>query len=68
MAGNVRVVRAPWNEVLIQELEQFPDGAHDDQVDGVSGAFNTLSELWAPPIRAPKKPDATRWGNRARGF
>jgi predicted phage terminase large subunit-like protein len=47
-AGNVKLVRGPWNEALIQELENFPDGAHDDQVDALSGAFNAL--LATPPM------------------
>lgn len=39
---NVRVLRAPWNEEFFTELENFPDGAHDDIVDVLSGAFNEL--------------------------
>lgn len=42
-AGNVYLVRAPWNEVLIQELEQFPESKHDDQVDSTSGVYLMLS-------------------------
>lgn len=42
-AGNVRVVRAPWNKTLLDELLGFPTGAHDDQVDAASGAFNKLA-------------------------
>jgi predicted phage terminase large subunit-like protein len=38
----VKVVRAPWNDVFFAELEAFPDGKHDDIVDGASGAFNEL--------------------------
>jgi predicted phage terminase large subunit-like protein len=41
-AGNVRLVRAPWNARFIEELVGFPNGEHDDQVDAVSGAFNKL--------------------------
>lgn len=40
--GNVFVLRAPWNEALFTELENFPDGPHDDIVDVLSGAFNEL--------------------------
>ena len=42
--ANVKLVTGPWNEVFIRELENFPDGAHDDQVDALSGAFNALVE------------------------
>jgi hypothetical protein len=30
---------------FLQELEYFPDGAHDDQVDALSGAHASLVEL-----------------------
>lgn len=38
----VKVVIDKWNRELMNELEQFPNGAHDDQADAVSGAFNEL--------------------------
>jgi predicted phage terminase large subunit-like protein len=41
-AGNIKLVRGPWNEAFLRELENFPEGAHDDQVDALSGAFNSL--------------------------
>jgi predicted phage terminase large subunit-like protein len=42
-AGNVRLVRGEWNEAYLQELCVFPNGSHDDQVDGSSCAFNELT-------------------------
>ena len=42
-AGNVRLVRAEWNEEYLRELHGFPDGRHDDQVDASSGAFAKLA-------------------------
>lgn len=39
-AKNVKVVAAPWNDEFFTELENFPDGAHDDIVDALSGAYN----------------------------
>ncbi len=42
-AGNIYVLRAPWNDEFFKELENFPEGAHDDIVDTLSGAFNELS-------------------------
>lgn len=42
-AGNVDVLRGPWNEVWFSELEGFPEGAHDDDADSTSRAFNALS-------------------------
>jgi predicted phage terminase large subunit-like protein len=41
-AGNIKVLRAPWNEEFFNELENFPEGSHDDIVDTLSGAFNEL--------------------------
>jgi predicted phage terminase large subunit-like protein len=42
--GNLLLVRGRWNKTLIDECVQFPKGAHDDQVDAVSGAINHLSK------------------------
>lgn len=42
-AGNVKIVRGDWNEAFLEELSQFPLGAHDDQVDAASIAFNGLA-------------------------
>ena len=42
-AGNIDVVKGPWNEVFFSELEAFFDPKYkDDQVDALSGAFNAL--------------------------
>ncbi|WP_043617702.1 phage terminase large subunit [Chromobacterium violaceum] len=40
--GNVMMLRASWNQDLIEEMRMFPNGAHDDQVDALSRAFNEL--------------------------
>lgn len=37
--GTWFVVNAEWNESFINELELFPHGDNDDQVDGLSGAY-----------------------------
>ena len=42
-AGNVYIVKGEWNETFFDELELFPDGEHDDQVDAASGAFNEVA-------------------------
>ena len=39
----VAIVRGAWNEDYLAELENFPDGKNDDQVDGSSGAFSMLT-------------------------
>ena len=41
--GNLWMVEARWNRDLIDEMCEFPLGAHDDQVDACSGAFRNLA-------------------------
>ena len=43
-AGNVRIVRGDWNEAFFAEIEIFPNGPHDDQVDAAAGAFELLAD------------------------
>ena len=47
--GNIYLVRGPWNKAFLDELEAFPKGGHDDQVDGLSGAFNFLESSNVQP-------------------
>lgn len=43
-AGNVLLPReASWVPGFVSELEDFPKGRHDDQVDAVAAAFNRLA-------------------------
>jgi len=50
-AGNVLVLRGPWNERWFQMLEGFPELPHDDDVDATSRAFHLVAasdlSLWA---------------------
>lgn len=63
-AGNVKMLRATWNQTYIQELANFPEGNKDDQVDASSGAFMMLANrphghvasAW-PGSTPPSKPD-----------
>jgi predicted phage terminase large subunit-like protein len=41
-AGNVSMLAAPWNRAFRQELEDFPGGKNDDQVDAAATAFAHL--------------------------
>lgn len=52
-AGNVDVLRGAWNDEWFDNLEAFPDGAHDDDADSTARAFNSLS-LAPPPARKVK--------------
>ncbi len=54
-AGNLVIIRAPWNRVFVEELRDFPSGAKDDQVDALSRAFAHLIEA-AKPTRQIKLP------------
>jgi len=40
--GLVKLVDGPWLDGLLRELEGFPLGKHDDQVDALSGACTLL--------------------------
>ena len=41
--GQVYIMRGNWNQALFDELEAFPLGAHDDQVDALSGGYDMLT-------------------------
>jgi predicted phage terminase large subunit-like protein len=41
-AGLVLLVEGDWNKAFLDELTSFPTGAHDDQVDAISSAFDKL--------------------------
>lgn len=43
-AGNIKILRGSWNNQFLEELTNFPDGAHDDQVDTLSGGILELSQ------------------------
>ena len=52
-AGNVKLLRAPWNEAFLSEMENLSEDdseyAHDDQADASSGAFAELAGTsWRP--------------------
>ena len=42
-AGNVVLCPGAWRDPLRAEAADFPNGAHDDQIDGAAGAFAKLS-------------------------
>ena len=54
-AGNVKLLKGPWNEVFLDEIGMFPNGAHDDQVDAAADAFNELvgTAMTGAPIAMP---------------
>ena len=46
--GNVRMLRGAWIGPFLDEVEAFPVGSHDDQVDALSGAFMVLRSVNSP--------------------
>lgn len=57
-AGLIKLVRGEWVPAFLDELEAFPEGGHDDQVDALSGAFSQLANKPGPPSTS-KSP----WGS-----
>lgn len=41
-SGKVHMVAAPWNKKLIEEIESFPNGAHDDQLSALALAYKRI--------------------------
>ncbi len=41
-AGNVVMVRAPWNRDFVEELRTFPNGLNDDMADAAARAYARL--------------------------
>lgn len=44
-AGNVSLVRAPWNDPYLNEAETFPNGRFMDQIDATSRAAARLMQM-----------------------
>jgi predicted phage terminase large subunit-like protein len=42
--GRVYMLRASWNQPMLDELVEMPDGKHDDQADTLSQGYNELFE------------------------
>lgn len=58
-AGKVALVRGPWVDDFLGEACAFPYGAHDDQVDAVSGAVQLVARS-APLDRRRNRPVRAR--------
>lgn len=59
-AGNIKLVRGPWINDFLDEIEAFPqEGAHDDQVDAMSGGYAVLSRGRSMLIRPGATPIQT---------
>ena len=42
-AGYLKIVTGVWNDAFLEEAALFPGGAHDDQIDALSGAIAALT-------------------------
>ena len=42
-AGNVKLLRGPWNDRWLNHMHGQPELPHDDEMDAASGAFNELA-------------------------
>ncbi len=62
-AGTVSVLAGRWNGAFLAELEDFPGGACDDQVDALSRAFGMMVSA---PVSVPGGARVARveWGER----
>lgn len=47
-AGTVTILKGGWNRDFLEELQDFPGGAKDDQVDALSRAFSMVLEPATP--------------------
>ena len=43
-SGNVSMAPGSWNRELLNELQNFPYGAHDDIIDALSDAFDEIAK------------------------
>jgi len=50
--GNITIIRSNWNHALLEELQDFPYGRKDDQIDALSRAFNMLVTTDVPARRS----------------
>ena len=51
--GTVKLLRGSWNRDLLDELEAFPFGTHDDMVDALTLAFQGVGSAAAPSRHKP---------------
>ena len=59
-AGKVFMLRnSEWNHAFLDELAVFPMGAHDDQVDAFSGAYDGIANnMTMRPVHMPNWEDS----------
>ncbi len=55
-AGNFAIVAGAWNDAFLAEMREFPHGSHDDQIDALSRAVNSLAIFVQAPARRMNVP------------
>lgn len=69
-AGNVKILKKPWNRTLLDEFQLFTgldnDSNHDDQVDACSKCYAKLTEAY-PPIYGTSAPEDSVFHNVPQG-
>lgn len=63
--GRFRIVAGTWNDTFLDELEAFPDGAHDDIVDTLGDAHHELVNL---ELHAPQGGSVDTFDAETAGF
>lgn len=43
-AGNVHLLKAPWNDLFLRQFQEFPDGAHDDWCDPAAIVYHAFAK------------------------
>lgn len=64
--GQVGLLSAGWNQEYLDEVEVFPEGLHDDQVDSSGGCYRMVKGLIGKKPTWGKKPGAAN-GTRILG-
>lgn len=49
-AGNVHVVKGPWNKAFFNEAANFPAGTYKDQIDAMTRAYAYLVNVAEPEV------------------
>jgi predicted phage terminase large subunit-like protein len=60
-AKKVKLARGEWISKWLNELEAFPDGHNDDQVDSAAGAYNQLTAGTEIRVASPQVERLFRW-------
>lgn len=61
-AGNVCLVRAPWNEQFLTEAAMFPNGQYMDQIDGCSRAYGKLLQKKSGTVSTTNSAELIEYG------